>query len=121
MEEDIDLDEEIFIPQINLDTTNVKELKLLSQHLEQKVKQKQLRNERDKEYIIIESAKNIITEAIGVDVDSSQHILLQLEEAMSKFNEDFSGQEKLLEKDERKFDNKVLKHIAQHIAINQVE
>ena len=54
-------------------------------------------------------------------MDSSQHILLQLDEAVSKFNEDFSGQEKLLEKAERKFDNKVLEHIAQHIAIKQVE
>jgi phosphopantetheinyl transferase (holo-ACP synthase) len=80
-----------------------------------------LRNERDREYNILESAKNIITEAIGVDIDSSQHILLQLEEAVNKFNEDITGQEKLLEKAERKFDNKVLEHIAQHIAIKQVE
>ena len=84
-------------------------------------KQKQLRNERDKEFNIIESVKNIIIEAIGVDVDTSQHILLQLEEALNKFNEDTSSQEKMMEKAERKFDNKVLEHIAQHIAIKQVE
>ena len=83
--------------------------------------QKQLRSERDREYRIIENAKNIITDAIGVEVDSTQHILIQLEEAVQKFNEDCSGQEKLIEKDEKKFDNKVLEHIAQKIAINQVE
>lgn len=76
MEEDIDLDEEIIIPTINFDTAIVEELRLLSQRLEQKAKKKQLRNERDKQYNIIETAKNIIIEAIGVDVDSSQHILL---------------------------------------------
>ena len=48
MEEDIDLDEEIVIPQINFDTATVEELRLLNQRLEQKAKQKQLRNERDK-------------------------------------------------------------------------
>ena len=61
------------------------------------------------------------TEAIGVEVDSTQHILLQLEEVVQKFNEDSSGQEKLIEKAEKKFDNKVLEHIAQQIAIKQVE
>ena len=54
-------------------------------------------------------------------MDSTQHILLQLEEAVQKFNEDSSGQEKLIEKVEKKFDNKVLEHIAQQIAIKQVE
>ena len=67
------------------------------------------------------SAKNILIEAIGVDVDSSQHILLQLEEAVYNFNEDSTGQEKLIEKAEKKSDNKVLEHIAQHIVIHQVQ
>lgn len=40
---------------------------------------------------------------------------------MNKFNEDITSQEKLLEKAKRKFDNKVLEHISQHIAIKQVE
>ena len=62
-----------------------------------------------------------MVEALGVDVDSTQHILLQLEEAVNKFNEDSLGQDKLMEKVEKKFDNKVLEHIAQQIAIQQVE
>ena len=60
-------------------------------------------------------------EAIGVKIGSSQHILLQLEEAVNKFKEDFSGQDKLIEKVEKKFDNKVLEHVAQKIANQQVE
>ena len=54
-------------------------------------------------------------------MDSTQHILLQLEEAIQKFNEDSSGQEKLIAKAEKKFENKVLEHIAQQIVIKQVE
>ena len=73
--------------------------------------------ERDTKYKIIESAKNILTGVIGVEVDTSQHILFQLEEAVQKFNEDSSGQENLMEKVENKFDNKVL----EKIAIQQVE
>lgn len=80
-----------------------------------------MRTERDREFSIINNAKNIIIEAIGIDVDSSQHILLQLEEAMNKFLEDTSGEEKLMEKETKKFENKVLEHIAQQIALNQVE
>ena len=62
-----------------------------------------MREERDREHRIIESEKNIIIEAIGVDVDTSQHIFLQLEEAVQKFNEDSTGQEKLIEKADKKF------------------
>ena len=94
---------------------------MISQLLGKKARQKHLRSERDKEYMIIENARDIITEAIGVEVDSTQHILLLLEEAVQKFNEDSSGQEKLIEKAEKKFDNKVVEYIAQHIAIKPVE
>lgn len=121
IEEDIDLDIEIEIPKIDYDTTIVEEMRLASQMLEKKARQKQLRSERDREYRIIKSAKNIITEAIGVEVDSTQHILVQLEEEIQKYNEDSTGQEKLIEKAERKFDSKVLEHIAQQIAIKKVE
>ena len=54
-------------------------------------------------------------------MDSTQHILIQLEEVVQKYNEDSSRQEKLIEKAERKFDDKVLEHIAHQIAIKQVE
>ena len=118
LDEEIDLDKEIILPKLDLDTATVDEMRMFSQLLEQKARQKQLRHERDLEYSIVESAKNIITEAIGVEVDSTQHILIQLEEAVHKFNEDTSGQEKLIERAEKKFDNKVLEHIAQQIALN---
>lgn len=54
-------------------------------------------------------------------MDLSQHIFLQLEEVVNKFNEDTFGQKKLIEKVEKKFNNKVLEHIAPYITINQVE
>ena len=106
---------EIEIPKIDFNTATVEEMRLASQLLEQKARQKQLRDERDGEFRIIESAKNILIEAIDDGVDSSQHISLQLEEVVYKFNEDSTRQDKLLEKAEKKFDNKVL----EHIAINQ--
>ncbi|GLJ11339.1 hypothetical protein SUGI_0152850 [Cryptomeria japonica] len=121
IEEDIDLDKEIFIPQIDLNTASIDEMRLISQMLEQKEKEKQLRSERDREFNIINGAKTILTDALGIKVDPSQHILLQLKEAVNRFNEDSSGEEKLIERTEKKFDNKVLEHIAQQIAIKQVE
>ncbi|GLJ34110.1 hypothetical protein SUGI_0685660 [Cryptomeria japonica] len=121
IEEDIDLDKEIVIPQIDLNTASIDEMRLISQMLEQKAKQKQLRSERDREFNIINGAKTILTDALGIKVDPSQHILLQLEEAVNRFNEDSSGEEKMIERTEKKFDNKVLEHIAQQIAIKQVE
>ena len=46
--------------------------------LQKKAKQKKLREEKDREYKIIDDAKNILSEAIGIEVDSSQPILLEL-------------------------------------------
>ena len=47
IDEDIDLDKEIVIPKIDLDTTIVDEMRLLSKLLEKKARHKQLRNEID--------------------------------------------------------------------------
>ena len=82
IEEDIDLDEEIEIPKLDFNNATVDQMQLASLLLHKKAKQKKLREERDREYKIIESAKNILTEVIGVEVDTSQHILFQLEEAI---------------------------------------
>ena len=94
---------------------------IVGELLQKKQKQKKLKEERDKEYKIIDDAKNVLSEAIGIEIDSSQPILLYLAEAMQKFNEESSGHEKLIEKAKKKFDGKVLEHIAQQIAIYQVE
>lgn len=82
IEEDIDLDTKIEIPKIDYNTATIEEMRQASQLLEKKARHKKLKLERDREYKIIESAKNIITEAIGVEVDSTEHILVQLEEAI---------------------------------------
>lgn len=82
IEEDIDLDEEIEIPNLDFDNATVNKMQLVNQIFLKKAKQKKLRDERDREYKIIESAKNILTEVIGVEVDTSQHIFFQLEEVV---------------------------------------
>ena len=60
-------------------------------------------------------------EAIGIEVDSSQLVLYQLAEVVQNFNEDLDGKNKLLQKEKKKFENKMLEHISQQIAIYQVE
>ena len=40
---------------------------------------------------IIEDAKNILADAIGVDIGFSQQILYQLVEEVQRFNEDTNG------------------------------
>ena len=70
---------------------------------------------------MLEDAKNIIIEALSMEVDTSQPILAQLAEVVHKFNEYLNGWEKLLHSDEKKFENKVLELIAQKISICQIE
>ena len=89
--------------------------------LQKKTKQQRLREERDMEFKIIKDAKNILAKALGIEVDTCEPILYQLEEAVHKYNEDLDGQDKLLQKALKKFENKVLELIAQQIAIYQVE
>ena len=64
--------------------------------MQKKAKKKRLREERNKEFHIIEDVKNILVEALNTKVDTSQPILNQLAKVVQKFNEDLNGQEKLL-------------------------
>ena len=89
--------------------------------LQKKAKQQTLREERDKEFKITEDAENILAEALAIEVDTSQPILYQMVEAVQNYSEDLDGQDKLLQKVEKKFKNKVLELIAQQISIYQVE
>ena len=54
IEEDLDLDKEIEIPKLDFDKATAEEMRLVSQLLEKKAKQKQLREQRDKESRTIE-------------------------------------------------------------------
>ena len=76
IEEDIDLDEEIVIPKWDLTNLTVDQMQIVGELLQKKAKQQKLKEERNKEYKIIDDAKNILSEAIGVEIDSSQHVLL---------------------------------------------
>lgn len=49
---------------------------IVGELLQKKEKHKKLREETDIEYKIIDDAKNILTEVIGINVDTSQHIFL---------------------------------------------
>ena len=82
IEEDIDLDEEIVIPKWDLTNILVDQMQTIGELLLKKAKQEKLKEERDKEYRIIEDANNILSKAKGVEIDSSQQILLQLAKAV---------------------------------------
>ena len=60
--------------------------------LQKKATQQKLREERDKEFKIIKDTKNILEEALGIQVDTSQPILYHLEEVVHKYNEDLDRQ-----------------------------
>ena len=120
-EEDIDLDEDIVIPNWDISTINLDQINIISELLQKKAKQKKLREEKRRENQVLEDVKNILIDALSTEVDSTQPILVQLAEVVHKFNEDLNGQEKLLQRAERKFENKVLEQVAQKIGIYQVD
>ena len=77
-EEDIDLDEEIIIPNWDISNLNLDQMKIFGELLQKKSKKQRLKEERNKEFKIIKDAKNILAGAIGIEVDTSQPILYQL-------------------------------------------
>lgn len=120
-EEDIDLDEEIVFPNCHISNLNPDQMHIFGEILQKKAKQQRLREEKKKEFQIIKDAKNILPEALNIEVDTSQISLNWLAEVLQKFNNDLNGQEKLLQRVEKKFENKILELIAQKISIHQVE
>ena len=69
----------------------------------------------------MEDVKEIFVDSLSIEVNEKFHIIYQLINIVHKFNEDTNGQDKLLMKVERKFENKVLENVAQKLAIDQVE
>ena len=112
MEEDIDLDEEIVIPNWDISNLNLDQMQKFGELLQMKDKKKRLREERYKEFQIIEDVKNILAKEINIEVETSQPILNQLAEAVQKFDEDMNGQDKLLQRTKNKLENKVLEYIS---------
>lgn len=69
----------------------------------------------------LEDIREIFIDVLSIEVNEKVPSIDQLIDIVHKFNEDTNGQEKLLIKAERKFENKVLKNVEQKIAIDQVE
>ena len=90
-EEEIDLDEEILIPIWDITNLTLDQMHIFGELLRKKARQQRLREERNREFKILEDAKNILSQAIGTKIDTSQPILFQLVDAMQKFNEDLDG------------------------------
>ena len=96
-------------------------MNIIGELLQKKDKKKKLREEKSGENQVLEDVKNILVDALSIEIDSTKPILDQLEKVVQKFNEDLNGQYKLPQRAKRKIENKVLEQVAQKIAINQVE
>jgi len=68
---------------------------------------------------VLEDIKGIFIDTLTIEVDEKKAILGQLD-IVHKFNEDLNGQEKILQREERKFENNFFDKVAQKIAIDQV-
>ena len=66
-------------------------MNIFGELLQKKARQQRLREERNKKFKILEDAKNILSQELDTEIDSSQPILFQLEDAMQNFNEDIDG------------------------------
>lgn len=75
LEEEIDLDEKIIILNWDISELTSNQMQLFGELLQKKAKQYKLKEERDKEFKIIEDAKNILVEVISIEIDSSKIIL----------------------------------------------
>ena len=106
------MDEETLIPSWDITNLTLDQMHIFGELLQKKARQQRLREERNREFKILEDAKNILSQAISANIDTSQSILFQLANAIQKFNENMDGQEKLLQRAQKKFENKVLEKIA---------
>ena len=70
---------------------------------------------------MLKDIKGIFIDALDIQINEKDPILDQLVYFVQKFNEDGQGQDKLLQRVEKKFENKVLQNVASKIAIDQVE
>ena len=115
------MDEDIVIPNWDISTITPNKIDNMGELLKKIDKKQRLREEKKKENQVFEDIKIIFFDAPSIKVDSTQPILDQLVEIVHKFNEYLNGQEKLIQRVETKFENRVLEQVAQKIAINQVE
>jgi hypothetical protein len=110
--EEINLDEDIIIP--NRDTSNLTldEMDTLGELWKKRARRQKLRVERKQRNQVLEDIKGIFYDALNIEVDEKQPILDKLVDIVHKYNEELNGQEKLLQRVERKFENKVLEKVA---------
>lgn len=74
-EEDIDLDEDIVIPNWDISTLNPDQMNIMSELLQKRAKHHKLREEKNRETQVLEDVKNIFVDALSTEVDSTKPIL----------------------------------------------
>ena len=78
------MDEEILIPSWDITNLTPDQMHIFGELLQKKARQQRLREERNREFKILEDAKNILSQAIGTEIDTSQPILFQLANFVQK-------------------------------------
>ena len=84
---------------------------ILGELWKKRAKQRMLRAQRDRSQVL-EDIKGIFIDDLSIEVNEKSPIIEQLVEIVHKLNEDVDGQDKLVEKGERKFENKVIENVA---------
>ena len=75
-EEDIDLDDDIVIPNWDISTLNPNQMNIIGALLQKKAKKQKLREEKRRENQVLEDVKNILVDALSTEVDSIEPILV---------------------------------------------
>lgn len=77
-----------------------------------RARQQKIREEMKKKNQVLEDIKWIFVDGLSIEVDEKQPILDQLLEILYKYNEELNGKNKLLQRVDKKFENKVLEQVA---------
>ena len=85
------MDEEILIPSWDITNLMLDKMHIFCELLQKKARHQRLREERNREFKILEDANNILSQTIGTNIDTSPPILFQLVDVVQKFNEDMDS------------------------------
>ena len=73
-EEDIDLDEDIVIPNWDISTLNPNQMNIMGELLQKRAEQQKLRKQKSRETQVLEDVKNIFVGALSIEVDSTTYL-----------------------------------------------
>ena len=118
--DEIDLNTKIVIPNRDQSNVIVEQMEILSEIWMKRAQKRKLNAKRDRGKVL-EDIKDIFLDVMQIEINNKTPIIKKLVDIVHKFNKDIDGEVKLLQRVERKFENKILENVAKKIAIDQVE